>query len=199
MLIYKISKFSLSLGVLDIDIELLNRWKCPTPAPDIHHLRDLLQRPLEEDEKVPISQTKFDELLKPYDGHVGMSTIDPETLSTLFRVSPHKHAPRIALRFTYAIQMAPPSTGTEDSFHGTYDSNISEILRLIILGVKPGRNTNKGTSTALKWPDYTLSINNNCIFRGEEGSETDGNPRVELYEKIDHWLWYPLDYILGLS
>ena len=200
MSIYKISKFSLLLDILDITSELQKRWGYAAPAPHIHDLRRQLERPLEEDEKVPVSQEDFDELLNIYDGDLDMNTLDPETLSTLFRVSPNKHAPRIALRFAHAIHKAPPSTGTEESFHGTYDANISDIIRLIILGVKHGRNTNKGTSTALKWPDNTLSTNNNCIFRGEEkGSETHGSPRIELYEKIVRWLWHPLGYILGLS
>ena len=188
------------MGVLDVDRKLLTGWRYPVPAPDIHDLREILQRPLEEDEKVPISQAAFDELLDAQDGNIHMNTIDPEILSTLFRVSHHKRARRITLRFTSAIQGHPPSTGTKDSFHWTYDANISNIIRLIIPGVEPGRNTNRGTSTALKRPDYTLSIKNNCIFRGEEkGSETDGDPRVELFEKIVDWLWDPLDYILGLS
>ena len=174
-------------------------WSYPVPVPSIQDLHAHLRRPLGEQEKIPISQSAFAELLAPYDGDIVMNTITTEQLSTLFRISPEERAPRIAWRFSMPIYRAPNSTGTEDSFHSTYDTNISDIIRTILPGARSFRNTNKGTSTALQRPDYVLLINQNCIFRGEEkGSETAGNPKEELVQKIVRWQWYPLTYILGL-
>ena len=67
MSIYKISKLSLLLDILDITSELQKICGYAAPAPHIHDLRRQLERPL-EDEKVPVSQEDFDELLNIYDG-----------------------------------------------------------------------------------------------------------------------------------
>ena len=190
----------LSLNVVDITNNLVETWSRSVRLPTVQDLMSHLQRPLEEAEKIPISQIDLDELSVPYSGDRLVNAITSQHLLTLFRLSADKRAPPIALRFISAIQFTPPSTGTEDRFHSTYDKNITEILEAILPGVEAIRNSNKDTSTALKRPDFGLLANGYCILRGEEkGTETGGEPEQELSRKIAHWEYDPLSFILGLS
>ena len=158
-----------------------------------------LQRPLEEEEKIPITQKDLDELLVPYSGDRLLTSLSTRHLLTLFRVSADKRASPIALCFISAIQFTPPSAGTEDRFHSTYDKNITEILEAILPGVEAIRNSNKEASMALKRPDFGLLANGYCILRGEEtGTETVREPEQGLCGKIARWEYDPLPFILGL-
>ena len=184
---------------MDISDKLKKAWSYSLPTPTPQDLYVYLSRPLDEQEKIPIPQSAFDKLLAPLSGDVTINTLTAEQLSTLFRISSEEYAESITFMFSFTIQRAPDSTGTEDFFHSTYDRNISDIIRTILPDARSFRNTNKGTSTALQRPDYVLLMNQNCIFRGEEkGSETVGNPKEELVQKIVRWQWDPLNYILGL-
>jgi len=172
------------------------RWSNPVPTANVDALRIYLHQPLTEEEKIPIPQHSFDILCFPYIDEYGALT-DQELL-TLFRVSTNEHAYRGSLLFMNAISSTPPLTGTEDLFHSTYDNNISSIVKFILGRVTPIRNSNRGTSTALQRPDYGLLVNENCILRGEEkGSDSAGDPKRELVDKIVQWKWHPLRYILG--
>ena len=167
---------------------------------DLPAVHTHLQRPLVEDEKIPISKEIFDWLSRPPPS-VEFPELDTtaEDLATLFRVSTDEHAVDVERRFTSAVESRPPTDGTEDLFHSTWDDNITRILKLILGNVKPIRNSNRNTSTALKRPDYGLLVNNSCIFRGEEnGSDSGDDPAQELVEKLI-WTYSPLPYILGLS
>lgn len=172
------------------------RWSYPVPTANVDALRIYLQQPLKEEEKVPIQQTVFDGLCFPHIDQHGALTA--QQLSTLFRVSTNESADRVSLLFMNAIISTPPPTGTEELFHSTYDNNISSIVKFILGLATPIRNSNRGTSTALQRPDYGLLINEHCILRGEEkGSDSAGDPKRELVDKIVQWKWHPLRYILG--
>ena len=85
-----------------------------------------------------------------------------------------------------------PQTGKKDTFCFTYDLNISTIVKFILKSATSIRNSNQNTSTALKRSDYGLLVNKHCLLRGEEkGPDT-------VSEKIAHWVYKPLLYILGL-
>ena len=175
----------------------MERWSHPIQATSLQTLRSYLQQPLTDEEKIPISQHEFDWLCVPLKQSRGYA-LRAQQLSTLFRVSADECAPGASGPFIHAIGSVPPTLGTEERFHGTWDRNISEILELI-LGVPTIRNGNGNTSTALKQPDYGLLVKGHCVFRGEEtGSVPEGDPKEELSEKIELWTYGGVPYILGL-
>ena len=174
------------------------RWTRPVSATNLQSLHSYLQQPLTDQEKIPLSQDLFNTLCVPLTLSTRDETITPEGLSTLFRVSKHDTAPSLYMLFGTPIDMPPPSNGTEDLFHHTWDSNISNIIRFILAGSECIRNSNRYTSTALQRPDYGLIFKKYCIFRGEEkGSDSGGDPEQELTAKL-HWTYHPMTYILGL-
>jgi hypothetical protein len=163
----------------------------------LQNLHIYLQRPLAEDEKIPIPQDEFDWLSRNME-HPEFE-LSAEQLAALFRVSTDERTRRLEWIFSSAIESIPPAYGTEELFHSTWDRNISNILEFILSRAEIIRNSNRNTSTALKRPDYGLLIKNHCILRGEEkGSNTAGNPAEELVDKLI-WTYDPLPYILGLS
>jgi hypothetical protein len=166
----------------------------------LQNLHIYLQRPLAEDEKIPISQDKFDWLsTNPSLAVAPDLALIAEQLGSLYRVSIDERAHDVERIFSNAIYSRPPAYGTEELFHSTWDSNISRILKLILSSAEPLRNSNCNTSAAHKRPDYGLLIKNHCVLRGEEkGSDPSGDPARELVDKLI-WTYDPLPYILGLS
>jgi hypothetical protein len=169
---------------------------CALNLPD---LINYLQQPLEDDEKIPISQDTFDFLSRhPPELDLPEHGFSAEEVATLFRVSTDDRAKLIEALFVATIESAPPTSGTEDRFHSTWDDNISKVLTLIMPDSDSVRNSNRNASRALKRPDYGFLIKKHCLVRGEEkGSEPTANPREELVDKLK-WIYDPLPYILGL-
>jgi hypothetical protein len=162
-------------------------------------LRIHLQLPLTEEEKVPITQNAFDRLVTPFSIDNPTPALTAVKLATLFRVSKEESAKSIRDSFRQLITKAPPTSGTEDSFHGTWDRNISDVLNMVLSTANPIRNSDHKTSTALKRPDYGFLVKNHCVFRGEEKTPgSDGDPKAALVEKLIY-TYEPLSYILGLS
>lgn len=178
--------------------QLLNRWSTPVPALTVSDLWIHLSKPLADDEKITITQKQFNGLLKSSTLENRHSELTTTDLAILFRVSSDDICnDELVDTFAYPIRRNPPQSGTEDSFHATWDHNISEILRMILSDTKFIRNSNRGTSMALKRPDYGFIIKKHCVFRGEEkGTETSGDPKRELVEKL-RYTYHPLKYILG--
>ena len=181
----------------DITNDLVAKWSHRVPADTIDALRAHLQRPLREDEKIPISQKKFDALCATYILQAPEDRVTAQQLSTLFRVSADERAERAEFQFLFAVRDIAPQTGTEPDFHSTYDINISKIVTFSLPRTTSFRDSD--TSTPLKRPGYGLLLKGHCIFRGEEmGSDQVGDPQQELVAKIAHWGYQPLPYILGL-
>ncbi|KAG8834757.1 hypothetical protein FRC17_007263 [Serendipita sp. 399] len=165
---------------VDISLQLVARWSLPRAAESLQSLHIYLQQPLTEEEKIPISQKGFDLLSAPYYNRASWNqSVGPEELNTLFRGTPDRWYGR--------------------HLHFSWDLNISEIVTFILSDSRHIRNSNKGSSTGSKWPDYGLLIKNHCVFRGEEkGSDPVGNPEQELVTKLIY-TYQPLTYILGYS
>jgi hypothetical protein len=158
-------------------------------------LRSYLQQPLTDKEKIPIPQDVFDELCSS--SELTTEALDAKQLSTLFRVSADEHAPRALWRFFHAIKFEPPTKGTENLFHSTWDIIISHILQLTLPSAVFLRNSDRDTNTHSQRPDFALNIDGCCVFRGEEkGSDSAGDPNQELVAKLD-WTYDPLPYVLG--
>jgi len=78
-----------TLPTVDISFELLSEWQKPAEAPDYTTLMAHLCRPLSEDEKIPISRSRFGRLLAD-----NKKLGNAEAL-TLFRITEKVKAPRI--------------------------------------------------------------------------------------------------------
>jgi hypothetical protein len=193
----QISILRLSFDVVDVTYQLVKKWSRPVPATNLASLRSYLQRPLEDDEKIPISQEEFDCVCASYSAASPQLSLRHEELSALYRVSTNEQAPKAHQTFSYAIYHIPPTSGTDCRFHSTWDLNISHILQLISSTAYCVRDDNRGTSTGSYRPDYGLLLKGHCIFRGEEEApNSTGDPKRELLDKVT-WS-YDLPYILGL-
>jgi len=79
-----------------------------------------------------------------------------------------------------------------------WDINISLLLLKALDYGEAIRDSNHGTDTWLKRPDYGFLVNNYCLFRGEEKhADSKEDPRTELSQKLETWKYAPLTYILG--
>jgi hypothetical protein len=193
----QISILRLSFDVVDITGQLVKKWSRPVPATNLPILHSHFQRPLEDDEKIPISQEEFDWVCASHSAASPQLLLSHEELSTLYRVSANEHAPEAHRTFLTAIYHVPPTSGTDRSFIWTWDTNISRILQLISSTAYCVRDDNRGTSTGSYRPDYGLLLKGHCIFRGEEEApDSTGDPKRELLDKVT-WS-YDLPYILGL-
>ena len=174
-------------------------WQRPIAAPNLQSLCTYLQQPLTDQEKIPISQGKFNRLCVPLSQETRDNTSSAQELSTLFRVSKDECARSICDLFWIAIVTVPPSNGTENLFHTIWDRNIYSIIYFILSGSTRIRNSSdRITSTSPKRPDSGLLVNEACIFRGEEeGSYSNDDPERELLDKLV-WTYGAVDYILGL-
>jgi hypothetical protein len=164
--------FVAHFDVVDITHQLVKRWSRPVHAKNVAILRSHLQSPLEDKEKIPISQEEFDHLCVPYSPDCPLLSLSHEELSTLFRVSAIEHATGAHLKFVGAICQTPPTTGTERSFTSTWDINISLILQFTLSTVHCVRDR------CNERPNYGLLLKGHCIFRGEEkGTNSSGDPK----------------------
>jgi hypothetical protein len=159
-----------------------------------------LQTPLREEEKVPITQEEFRRLVTIYSPDSPKAELKAKQVATLFRISDKEDAPAIFGALWTALRVSPPLTGSEAIFHSTWDANISEIIKTILIEGHAIRDSNHNTNTALKRPDYGFLVKKHCLFRGEEKhAESMDNPKKELLDKLVDFPYEPLEFILGPS
>jgi hypothetical protein len=173
---------------------IVGRWRekrSQRVLPPISELAEIADRPLSDDEKIPISQSRFNELVSS----INLQDIcTADDVSMLFR--PGFGGTALDKLF-FTVATPPPNFGTEDLFHSFWDQNVRNILETIVLGGRSIRNGNWDTSTGTLRPDYGFSVRNICLFRGEEehpGSADD--PKKELAAKFT-WVYDPAPYVLG--
>ncbi|KAG8819275.1 hypothetical protein FRC18_012138 [Serendipita sp. 400] len=178
--------------------DLLRRWQEPVEANDENALIKHLNRPLEEEEKIPISRDEFDYLVTDCHCNDPKSELGAKDAAMLFRVSDEEMALGIYIRFADALDRTPTESGNEAACLTTRDLNISSIVKLILSQGKVIRDSNKGTNTELKRPDYGFLVNNHCLFRGEEEApDSNGDPKTELVNKLVSYIYQPLNFIIG--
>jgi hypothetical protein len=178
---------------------LLAKWRQPVPVPDLKTLVSHLQTPLREEEKVPVTQEEFNDLIIPYSLDSPRSELRAEQVSTLFRISDEEEAHAVRRILEYPLTQSYVPTGSKAAFHWMWDVNISEILRITLRDGEVIRDSNRKSDADLQIPDYGFLVKNSCLFRGEEaapGSRED--PGFELLNKL-FYTYEPLEYILGLS
>lgn len=144
----------MTLSTENIDATLLYCWTAPLPLPpSLNELRDSLQQPLEEAEKIPISRHAWQRYTTvPYP----ISWADPlpvMALNQLFRISEDEEASNIELHFNIVVRRAPPRyDNTEDTFHAFWDAVICDTL-VFMLGDMAIRNS----KSAERWPQDQIS------------------------------------------
>jgi hypothetical protein len=181
----------------DISTDILRRWskKSKLSLPSISELPGLLDKPLSDDEKIPLTRIQFDNLLP------GMMEAKDrchrDDVERLFRVSDSEASDMLYLTFYNAVvQPTPPEDGTEPSFISFWDYNIRRILELLVPTGKSIRDSSCHTSTQKSRPDYGFLKNNVCPFRGEEKPpESRDDPKAELSEFT--WTYSPAPYVFG--
>ena len=155
-----------------------------------------LKKPLEEAEKVPVSQREFTAQLNRH-SHATSDLLDREGLRSIWRVSDNEQAPDLAMRtILFVIENTPPSGETEAAFHKFWDNLIDDTLHIAQPG-KTFRDTDRNMSTGMARPDYGFCMRGHCLFRGEEKAPgSKQNPKDELITKLE-WSYDPLPFILG--
>ncbi|KAI6008422.1 hypothetical protein EDC04DRAFT_3146473 [Pisolithus marmoratus] len=159
-------------------------------VPPVEQLRELVERPLAESEKIPIPETMLEALVSISDGQ--RCTMD--AAHCLFKVGEFD----VNLLDVYdAVFKSAPDSGTEYSFISFWDYNISCILQMIVPNGHAICNNNQFTLTLLYCPDFAFLLKQVCPFRGEEkGPDVVNDPREELIEK-HIWIYDPAPYMLG--
>ena len=184
--------------IADISTDILRRWskKSKLSLPLISELPGLLDKPLPQDEKIPLTRIQFDNLIS------GLTeTTDVccrEDVERLFRISDAEASEILHLTFyNAAVRRPPPQTGTEASFHSFWDDNIRRILELLVPSGTSIRDSNCHTGTKKNTPDYGFLKDNVCPFRGEETHrESRDDPKAELSDKLT-WVYSPAPYVFG--
>ncbi|THU76902.1 hypothetical protein K435DRAFT_878587 [Dendrothele bispora CBS 962.96] len=186
---------------VNVSFDVLRRWrnkrgKFAIPS-TIAELRTLMNTPLLENEKIPLSQTRLDALVVTAPSEL-LDVLTLEEANTLFRSSDSEDATLLeTIFFTAAFTCPPPSKGTEESYHVFWDENICKVVQVLVPSGRPIRNSSKHTATRKLRPDFGFLLDNRCPFRGEErGSMNDEDPRAELSQKFN-WDYGSVPYLLG--
>ncbi|KAI6045162.1 hypothetical protein EDC04DRAFT_2889346 [Pisolithus marmoratus] len=159
-------------------------------VPPVEQLRELVERPLAELEKIPIPETMFEALVSVFDAR----RCTTDAAHSLFKVG---ELDVNLLHIYSAVLKSAPDNGTEYSFVSFWDHNIRDILQSIVPTGHAIRNSNLFTSTKLYCPDFGFLLKQLCPFRGEEkGGEDRKDPKAELVNKLV-WMYDPAPYILG--
>ena len=183
---------------VDISADIIFQWSKRTKLslPAVSELPGILNQPLSEAEKIPLSRSQFDNLVLGL-----METKDicrKVDVGKLFRISDEETSEPLHLLFYNAVvRPAPPDNGTESSFISFWDDNIRRVLEMLVPLGTSVRGSNHNTSTLKIGPDYGFIIENVCPFRGEEKSPTSNDdPKAELSYKLA-WVYQPAPYVFG--
>jgi hypothetical protein len=176
--------------------DILLRWskQLRLGVPSIYELPGLLDNPLPDNEKLPLSGEQFGDLVSALNAKDLCNRSDVEIL---FRVSESHSSQALFLVFyNAALKSAPLDSGNESSFHSFWDLNIRDILELLIPNGTSIRDSSPHSSTKKLRPDYGFLLDNICPFRGAEIAPTNhDNPKAELSNLT--WTYDPAPYIFG--
>jgi hypothetical protein len=185
----------------DISYALVQRLKRAIDLPaDVVALRQYLNTPLAEDEKIPLRDVHIDSFNNMRGG--GSMLCTREHLLQLFRPSEFEEADAMAALAKSAIgSTTPPADSTESAYIFFWDIHMAAIINEIISEGHAIRNSNQHPDTASLRPDYGYLLRGICTFRGEEKRLifSGTHPKVELIEKLVGWVYDPAPYIFGKS
>ena len=162
------------------------------PIPPIQDLLGFIQQPLLDEERIPISQELYDQLISSSYSN----PCNANDVQALFRIDkPDTHC-RIE-PIIHAIVFSPHVTGNESSYHHIWDTNIRSIIEVLEISGKSNRDSTRSTETRELRPDYSFILKKRCPFRGEEkGPDNTEDPKAELSSKLE-WACDPAPYVLG--
>jgi hypothetical protein len=173
---------------------IIDRWRnkhAKNALPSLIELERIADSPLSEEEKIPLSPSRFNDLISS----VNLRDICTEDdVRVLFDSRPGG-GPLDEVFFTVA--KSPPDSGTEDFFISFWDRNIRDILEIVVPAGRSLRNSNFNTATGNLRPDYGFLVDDRCVFRGEEKPpRSTDDPREELVSKLE-WVYTPAPFVLG--
>jgi hypothetical protein len=172
----------------------LRAKKTRTQLPPLRDLFAILDRPLDEAERVTISNEAYDDLITPL--HERDDTCKEEDVAILFKRGDIDVLSPLSNLYAVVVE-SPGATGTEEYYRGFWDKNIKDVVELVSQHGKSFRSNNRNTETKRMRPDFGLLIQDVCVFRGEEkGPENPEDPRAELVDKLT-WVYDPAEYMLG--
>jgi len=180
-------------SVAELEAAVRQGWTAKrrhVPLPSLEELLGVIEAPLLDSEKIPISKLQFDSLTLSY----GTDICTSDDLRSLFVIG---EPPLVFVHLLATVSQPAPPTGTEESFRYFWDNNIRLPLELLLPTGRSIRNSNHHTETALLRPDYGFLINQICSFRGEEkGPENSKDPKEELADKFN-WVYDNAPYVFG--
>jgi hypothetical protein len=153
-------------------------------------------KPLEENEKIPLSHYSMTTLLSRGEPTIMCSEDD---LRRIFRFTEDGEADYLwTILKTAIVTSAPDGDGTEASFISFWDDNIRKILSATFAPNQVVRDSNRHASTRRQRPDFGFLKYGVCIFRGEEKppNYSGKHPKEELFQKLT-WTYHPAPWILG--
>ena len=155
--------------------------------PSVEDLYGLLELPLADSEKIPITERMFDALVSK----LSPDKCSPQDVRTLFKIG---ETPLDLIGIYSAVAHPGPKSGTDKAFISLGDKNIRNILELLI---PSGTSIRSDKEAPNMRPDFGFLLGTICPFRGEErGSEDAGDPKAELVQKVN-WVCDPVPYMLG--
>jgi hypothetical protein len=155
-----------------------------------------LNKPLEENEKVPLSRYSMTTLVSGGEPTIMCNEHD---LQQIFRSSEDEESDYLCtILKTAIVSSVPDSDDTEASFNFFWDDNIRKIIAAIFAPDKFIRGSNWNTSTASRMSDFGVLHQGVFIFRGEEKAPcySGRHPKNELFDKLV-WTYDPASWILG--
>lgn len=158
-------------------------------VPPVEELKNLVQKPLAEGEKIPIPLCLFAGLLS-------ISVKDwcsQDDLSTLFTLG---EFPFDLVLVLAAVRDPAPESLTQYDFISFLDKNIHHILELL---EPSGRTIHNSYEEPMQmiFPTFNFMVNGLCLFQGEEkGPDNMKDPWEELINKLT-WMYCPAPYIFG--
>ncbi|GJJ15307.1 hypothetical protein Clacol_009583 [Clathrus columnatus] len=180
---------------VDEGFDVIERWRSKrvkAGLPALYELPSIADRPLSEEEKIPLSKKFMRSLISREVNDICTAN----DVALLFRTSDYG-ADVTLTRFYTAVILHPPLEGTGERYHGFWDRNINDIIEFLVPNGKAQRNSNQNTATKNLRPDYAFLLNRFCPFRGEEKApNSTDDPKAELSKKLE-WVYDPAPYVLG--
>ncbi|KAJ7220758.1 hypothetical protein GGX14DRAFT_431977 [Mycena pura] len=176
----------------DVADATIRKWrnKIVSQLPELFELSSVLEKPLPEDQKIPIPD--LDMLVTGS----GPDDCTKDDARLLFRGGGGFSR---LIPLYYTIVSSTPEANTEAGYHHFWDSNIRDLLLILLPQGRTSRNSSHGTQTAAFRPDFVFLYQNICPFRGEEKPPLSlDNPKVELSDKLfELWPYPEAPYVLG--